>query len=95
MLYLFGPVSAFQPNRKIIAVKVCRISGGVFTAVPESYYVDDDGNVKQFDDFEELRSQMLSSYKGIKSVTWFKLFFSQRLFFSHKALPFIICTLFS
>ncbi|OPL33514.1 hypothetical protein AM593_02344, partial [Mytilus galloprovincialis] len=51
----------FMQNRKIIAVKVCRIPGGVFTAVPESYYVDDDGSVKQFNDFEEWRSQMLSS----------------------------------
>ncbi|XP_063404207.1 uncharacterized protein LOC134687680 [Mytilus trossulus] len=58
-----GEGNAIMPNRKVIAVKVCRIPGGVFTAVPESYYVDDDGNVKQFSDFEEWRSKMLSSYK--------------------------------
>ncbi|XP_076079735.1 uncharacterized protein LOC143049857 [Mytilus galloprovincialis] len=58
-----GEGNAIMPNRKVIAVKVCRLPGGVFTAVPESYYVDDDGYVKQFDDFEQWRSKMISSYK--------------------------------
>ncbi|CAC5403787.1 unnamed protein product [Mytilus coruscus] len=57
-----GAGDTILQNRKIIAVKVCRIPGGVFTAVPESYYVDDHGNVQQYKDFGEWRSQMLTSY---------------------------------
>ncbi|XP_052090140.1 uncharacterized protein LOC127726712 [Mytilus californianus] len=61
-LFFLLPVSSYKQNRKIIAVKVSRIPGGVFTAVPESYYVDDHGNVQQYKDFDEWRSQMLTSY---------------------------------
>lgn len=48
-------------SKKIIAVSVCRIPGGVFTAEPESYYADINGNVQRYS-FEDWKYKILSSY---------------------------------
>ncbi|XP_052090138.1 uncharacterized protein LOC127726711 isoform X3 [Mytilus californianus] len=54
-----------EKSMKIIAVSVCKIPGGVFTAVPESYYVDDDEVLKNYK-FEDWKSKLLKSDKDIK-----------------------------
>lgn len=54
---------------------MCRIPGGVFTKVPESYYVDGNGNVQQYEDFVEWKSQMVTSYIGMISVIKCQLVF--------------------
>lgn len=55
---------ALQHNTKIIAVSVCKIPGCVFTAVPESYYIDKDEILQRYT-FEDWKSKLLKSDKGM------------------------------
>lgn len=57
----------FKEKTQVIALSVGTISGGVFTAEPESYYADDEGNVQKYT-FGEWKSEMIKSGKGNKSI---------------------------
>lgn len=63
---------------KVIVVSVAEIPGGVFTAVPESYYADNDGNVLPYLDLTKWKQELINSYKGIIFFLSFYLFFRGR-----------------
>ncbi|XP_033756520.1 schlafen family member 13-like [Pecten maximus] len=49
-------------RRMVVVVSVCKFPGGVFTAVPESYYVNDYGGVEEWT-FKLWKQALLSSYR--------------------------------
>lgn len=62
---------------KVIVVSVAEIPGGVFTAVPESYYADNDGNVLPYLDLTKWKQELINSYKGIIFFFSFYLFLGE------------------
>lgn len=52
-----------QQSKKIIAISVCKIPGGVFTAVPESYFVDNEETLQNYK-FDDWTARLLKSDKG-------------------------------
>ncbi|CAC5424537.1 unnamed protein product [Mytilus coruscus] len=52
-----------KETMKVIAVRVCKIPGGVFTAEPEAFYADDTGKVHRYT-FEQWIIEMKKSGKA-------------------------------
>lgn len=52
-----------QAKRVVVVVSVCKFPGGVFTDTPDSYFVDEHGNIEKWK-FYEWKLAMLNPLRG-------------------------------
>ncbi|KAK3095720.1 hypothetical protein FSP39_018052 [Pinctada imbricata] len=51
-----------QKHRVVVVVSVCKFPGGVFTACPDSYFINEEGNVQSWV-FHQWKLSMLNSFR--------------------------------
>lgn len=62
-LYFTCILFQLQARRVVVVVSVCKFPGGVFTDTPDSYFVDEHGNIEKWK-FYEWKLAMLNPLRG-------------------------------
>lgn len=60
----FNEYNDFQNPRFVVVVSVCKFPGGVFTATPDSFYVNTRNQEVKCWSFDQWRKAMLNPFRG-------------------------------